>query len=142
MSKKKVITIVFASLILATIALFLWAAIDTYNYEIKKYDIFEGLGAIYVVFIGGLVVIYEFDLFYTINYFVTKKKHLPESVLNILVNFCWLMFIAYIFFGVKLESIFGDVSFLSLFLVIAIALRIIYIFVVTVRDIASTSSCK
>lgn len=67
MKKKIIVVLAFCTLILATAIVFIVLAIDTYRMEMNdpSIDILEGLGACIVVVIGGFIVFYECDLFYT-----------------------------------------------------------------------------
>ena len=89
MKKKIIIISIFMVLILITSIVFLIAAIDSYNYDMDPangIDIMQGMGAAFLVIIGGFVVLYEFDLFYVVYYFLTKKKSLAKSIIVILSN--------------------------------------------------------
>ena len=88
--KKKIIICVFSILILITAIVFIIGAIQSYNYDMDPangVDIFEGFGAVLIAVVGGLVVFYELDLFYTAYYFLIKPKTKAKSILNILANF-------------------------------------------------------
>ena len=90
MKKKIIIISIFMVLILITSIVFIKSAIDSYNYDMDPangIDIMEGMGAAFLVIIGGFVVLYEFDLFYVVYYFLTKKKSLAKSIIVILSNF-------------------------------------------------------
>lgn len=84
--KKKIVVGSFLALILITIVVFIIGAIKTYNYEITNDDIMVGLGAVMVLAVGGLVVFYELDLFYTMYYFFVKPKTIAKSILNVASN--------------------------------------------------------
>ena len=81
--KKKIVVGSFLALIFLTIIVFIIGAINTYNYEIANDDIMMGLGAAMVVVVGGFVVFYELDLFYTVYYFLLKPKTIAKSILNV-----------------------------------------------------------
>ena len=49
-------------------------------------DIFESFGAVLIAVVGGFVVFYELDLFYTTYYFFIKPKTIAKSILNVLSN--------------------------------------------------------
>ena len=88
--KKKILICVFSSLILITAIVFIVGAIQSYNYDMDPangVDILEGFGAVLTLMVGGFVVFYEFDLFYTAYYFLIKPKTKAKSILNILANF-------------------------------------------------------
>ena len=65
--RKKIIAIcAFLLLILVTATAFLIAAIDSYNYDMDPangVDIMEGMGAAFLIIIGGFVILCELDLF-------------------------------------------------------------------------------
>ena len=87
--KKKIIIGVFSLLILITAIVFIVGAIQSYNYDITNYpdDKWVGFGAVLTLMVGGFIVFYEFDLFYTAYYFLIKPKTIAKSILNILANF-------------------------------------------------------
>ena len=69
--KKKIIIGLFSLLILITAIICIVGAISSYNYDIKHYpdDKWLGFGAVAILIVGGFVVFYAFDLFYTTYYF-------------------------------------------------------------------------
>ena len=87
--KKKIIICVFSILILITAIVFIIGAIQSYNYDITNNpdDKWVGFGSVLTLMVGGFVVFYEFDLFYTAYYFLIKPKTIVKSILNILANF-------------------------------------------------------
>ncbi len=92
--KKKIIIGVFSLLILITAIFFVVGAIDSYNYDMNPangVDILEGFGAVLTLMVGGFVVFYELDLFYTVYYFLVKPKTIAKSILNILSNLTLLL---------------------------------------------------
>ncbi len=92
--KRKIIVWTFLIVILITAITFLVGAIDSYNYDMDPsngVDIFEGFGAVLTLGLGGFVVFYELDLFYTTYYFFIKPKSITKSILNILSNLSLLM---------------------------------------------------
>ena len=84
--KKKMVVGSFLALILITVIFFIIGAINTYNYEIANDDIMVGLGAAIALVVGGFVVFYELDLFYTVYYFLLKPKTIAKSILNVVSN--------------------------------------------------------
>ena len=84
MKRKKIIAIcAFLLLILVTATAFLIAAIDSYNYDMDPangVDIMEGMGAAFLIIIGGFVILCELDLFFTVYYFLVKPKTLLKSI--------------------------------------------------------------
>ena len=54
-------------------------------------DKLVGFGAVLTLMIGGFVVFYELDLFYTVDYFFVKPKTITKSILNILSNISLLL---------------------------------------------------
>jgi hypothetical protein len=90
MKKKKIIVIsIFLALIVMTSFVFLKGAIDSYRYDMDPangIDIMEGMGAVMLLGLGGFVVFYELDLFYTVYYFFIRPKTITKSVLNIFSN--------------------------------------------------------
>ena len=87
--KKKIIIGLFSLLILITAIIFIVGAISSYNYDITNNsdDKWLGFGAVLTLIVGGFIVFYEFDLFYTAYYFLIKPKTIAKSILNILANF-------------------------------------------------------
>ena len=87
--KKKIIICVFSVLIFITAIVFIVGAIQSYNYDMDPangVDILEGFGAVITLMVGGFVVFYELDLFYTVYYFLIYPKTIAESILNLLAN--------------------------------------------------------
>lgn len=96
--KKKIIISAFLLLILITAIAFIVGAIQSYNYDMDPangVDILEGFGAAIALVVGGFVVFYKFDLFYTVYYFLIKQKTIAKSIINVLSNLTLLL----IFFG-------------------------------------------
>ncbi len=130
--KKKIIIAVFSLLILVTAIIFIVGAISSYNYDItnNSEDKWIGFGAILTLMVGGFVVFYEFDLFYTVYYFLIKPKTAIKSTLNILSNISLLLviFTDYIshFLFKYVSDIFGEeiIVLFALFLIYVI-LRIV-----------------
>ena len=95
MKKKKIIIIsIFLTLIVITSFVFLKGAIDSYHYDMDPangVDIMEGMGAAILIVLGGFIVFYELDLFYTVYYFFVKPKTIAKSILNILSNVSLLL---------------------------------------------------
>jgi hypothetical protein len=79
---------VFSILILITAIVFIIGAIQSYNYDITNNpdDKWVGFGSVLTLMVGGFVVFYEFDLFYTAYYFLIKPKTIAKSILNIVSN--------------------------------------------------------
>ena len=99
--KKKIVIGSFLTLILITAIFFVAVAINAYSHEAATQDIMVGFGAGMLLIVGGLVVFYEVDLFYTVYYFLVKPKTIAKSILNILSNFLLLL----IFFSDQLAYI-------------------------------------
>ena len=78
----------FLTLILITAIIFIVGAISSYNYDIKNYpdDKWLGFGAVVTLMVGGFVVFYELDLFYTVYYFLVKPGTIAKSILNVVSN--------------------------------------------------------
>lgn len=91
--KKKIIIAAFLILIFITSFIFITAAIESYNYDMDPangVDILEGFGAVLIMVVGGIIVFYEIDLFYTIYYLFVKRRTLLKTILNIMSNACLL----------------------------------------------------
>ena len=86
--KKKIIIGLFSLLILITAIIFIVGAISSYKYDIINHpdDKWLGFGAVATIIVGGFVVFYELDLFYTLYYFFVKPKTIVKSILNVLAN--------------------------------------------------------
>ncbi len=144
--KKKIVITVFSLLIFVTAIIFIVGAISSYNYDVKTLsgDIGDakwiGFGAILTLIIGGFVVFYEFDLFYTVYYFLIKPKTKIKSALNILSNISLLLVIftdniAYFLFK-YISEIFGEESIvLMALLIIYVVLRIICAIIPTRKSV-------
>jgi len=87
--KKLIIICIFLTLIAFTAIYTVVSAVKSYQYDMDPangIDILEGVGAVLTMMIGGFVVFYELDLFYTVYYFFVKPKTAVKSILNILSN--------------------------------------------------------
>ncbi|MBR0230915.1 MAG: hypothetical protein IJQ53_01645 [Clostridia bacterium] len=84
--KKKLTVCAFCILIIFTVVFTVIQAVKTYNYEAAHYDILVGLGAGMTIIVGGFVVLYELDLFYTVYYFLFKPKTKTKTALNFFAN--------------------------------------------------------
>lgn len=131
--KKKIIVCVFLLLILVTAIYTVVVAIDSYLYDMDPangVDLLEGWGAAFAMIIGGFVVLYETDLFYTFYYFFVKPKTATKSILNILSNLSLLL----VFFSDYYSDIFKEdgIALILMFLTYVI-LRIVY-FVISLRS--------
>ena len=95
MKKKKIIVIcAFLFLIFVTAIFTIVSVVKSYQYDMDPangVDIMEGMGAAFLIIIGGFVVLYELDLFYTVYYFLIKPKTIAKSILNILANLSLLL---------------------------------------------------
>ncbi|MBQ8402935.1 MAG: hypothetical protein IJX55_00735 [Clostridia bacterium] len=132
--KKKIIVCIFLSLIVITAFVFIKGAVDSYNYDMDPangVDIMEGFGAVLTIMLGGFVVFYELDLFYTVYYFLVKPKTITKSILNILSNLSLLL----IFFSEYYKNIFEEDVIAPLIVFFTyIVLRIVY-FIVSTRNL-------
>lgn len=96
--KKAIVICVFVLLILATAVAIVHGAIASYRYDMDPQngvDLLEGVTAVFIVILGGFVVLYELDLFYTTYYFVVMKKTLARSILHILSNASFALIFVY-----------------------------------------------
>ncbi len=133
--KKKIIIGVFLSLILITVIIFIVGAISSYNYDITNHpdDKWLGFGAVLTLIVGGFVVVYELDLFYTVYYFVIKPKTIVKSVLNIFANVSLLLifftgYIAHFLYKYVAEFFREDIIILLALFIVYVVLRIVNIF--------------
>ena len=134
---KKIVICVFSVLILVTAIAFVVGAMTSYNYDIKNFsdDKWVGFDTVLTLMIGGFVVFYELDLFYTVYYFFIKPKTIAKSILNILANASLLL----VFFADCYKNIFSeDVIAVLLVLSAYVVLRISALIIPNRRsDIAS-----
>lgn len=95
--KRKIIIGAFLLLIVITAIVFIVWAIQSYSYDMQYHsdDKLVGFDAVVTLIVGGFVIFYELDLFYTVYYFFIKPKTTAKSILNILSNVSLLL----IFFG-------------------------------------------
>ena len=99
--KKKILIGAFLLLVLVTAAVFLIGANESYNYDTDPangVDILEGVGAAMLIMAGGLAVLCEIDLFFTVYYFLVKPKTLLKSICITLSQLMLLL----VFFSEKL----------------------------------------
>ena len=85
--KKKILIGSLFLLVLLTAIVFIVGAIDSYNYDMDPangVDILEGFGSVILIMVGGLVILCEIDLFFTIYYFLIKPKTVTKTVFMIL----------------------------------------------------------
>ena len=94
--KKKILIGSFLLLVLVTAIIFCAAAIDSYNYDMdpaNRVDILQGFEAVILMIIGGLVVLCEIDLFFTVYYFLIKPITMSKSIFMILSQLMLLLVI-------------------------------------------------
>ena len=132
MRKKKTIIIsIFLLLIVITSFAFIKGAIDSYNYDMDPangVDIMEGMGAAMLIGLGGFVVFYETDLFYTVYYFLIMPKTTVKSVLNVLSDVSLLLqfFVVHI---ARIISVSEEINLAIALFCIYLVLRAVYTFV-------------
>ena len=93
-TKKIIIVSIFLVIIAITAIYTITEAVKSYNYDMDPangVDLLEGLGAVLALVIGGFVLLYELDLFYTVYYFFVKPKTVVRSIINVLANVCLLL---------------------------------------------------
>ena len=81
--KKMIIAAIFLALIILTAIYTVVSAVRSYQYDIDPangVDILEGFDAVLTMMVGGFVVFYELDLFYTVYYFFIKPKTVAKSI--------------------------------------------------------------
>ena len=94
--KKKIFIGIFLLLVLITAIIFLAGAIESYNYDMDPangVDVLEGVGAAILIVVGGLVILCEIDLFFTVYYFFIKPKTLFKSLFMVLSQLMILLVI-------------------------------------------------
>ena len=127
--KKMIIASIFLTLIAFTAIFTVVSAVKSYRYDMDPangIDIMEGFGAVLIMLVGGFVVFYELDLFYTVYYFFIKPKTIAKSMLNIFSNLSLLL----LFFNGCYKNIFKeDVIALLIVLFIYVVLRMMYLIV-------------
>lgn len=136
-NKKIVIISIFLLLVIFTAFVFIKGAIDSYNYDMDPangVDILEGVGAGMLIALGMLVILCEFDVFFTVYYFLTKPKTLTKSILMIISQ---LMVFVVIFSGDLAHLLFLYVSeaFREEFIIIVPIFLIYVIFRLTVISV-------
>ena len=138
MKKKKIIiAAIFLTLIAVTAIYTVVSAVKSYQYDMDPangIDIMEGMGAAILLGLGGFVVFYELDLFYTVYYFLVKPKSIAKSILNILSNVSLLLQ----FFVLRIARAFSISEETDL----AIALFFIYVVFRTVYLFVSTQNLE
>ena len=105
--KKMIIAAVFLTLIAFTSVYTIISAVKSYQYDMDPsngVDILEGFGSVLTMMVGGFVVFYELDLFYTVYSFAVKPTTAAISILNILSNLSLLL----IFFSKYYKNIFKE----------------------------------
>ena len=102
-NKKIIVSFVFCTLILATMIYFIVSAAVTQHAESKDpaIDILEGLAPTIVVVVGGFIVLYECDLFYTVYYLLFGQKRKAKTVLVILANITLIMIFIYSYLSAR-----------------------------------------
>ncbi len=134
MKKKKIIVVcIFLTLITITAIFTVASAVKSYQYDMDPangVDIMEGFDAVLTMMVGGFIVFYELDLFYTTYYFLIKPKTVTKSILNILSNLSLLLLFFSEFYADVFEE---DVIAPLIVLMTYIVLRIVY-FIVSTRD--------
>ena len=95
--KKKILIGIFLLLVLITAIIFLAWAIESYNYDMDPangVDILEGFEALMLILIGGLVILCEIDIFFTVYYFVVKPKTAAKTIFVIFSQLMLLLVVA------------------------------------------------
>ena len=95
--KKKILIGAFLLLVLITAIAFIVAAVESYKYDIdlaNGIDIMEGMGAAILIVLGGLVILCELDIFFTVYYLLVKPK---TSARTVFMLFSQLMILIVIF---------------------------------------------
>lgn len=134
MKKKKIIIIcAFLLLIFVTAIFTIVSAVESYQFDMDPangVDIMEGMGAAILLGLGGFIVFYELDLFYTVYYFFVRPKTIAKSILNILSNVSLLLqfFVVHI---ARALSISEETNLTIALFFIYLILRTVYAFVST-----------
>ena len=135
--KKMIIAAIFLALIILTAIYTVVSAVRSYQYDIDPangVDILEGFDAVLTMMLGGFVVFYELDLFYTVYYFFVKPKTIAKSILNILSNVSLLLqfWVARI---ARALSISEETNLAIALFFIYVVLRTVY-FLVSIKELA------
>ena len=96
MKKKTLIILSFLLIILITAIVFIIAAVKSYNFDMDSangVDIMEGFEAAMLIIVGGLFILCEIDLFFTIYYFLAKPKTLRKTLFMIISQLMILLVI-------------------------------------------------
>lgn len=94
MKKKRILVCFFLALIALTAICTIVSAVRSYQFDrdpANGVDSMEGMGAAMLLVLGGFVILYELDLFYTVYYFLIKPKTPVRSVLNLFSNVSLLL---------------------------------------------------
>lgn len=132
--KKIIIISIFLVLIVITSFVFVKGAIDSYHYDMDPangVDIMEGMGAAFLIIIGGFVVLYELDLFYTVYYFFIRPKTVAKSILNILSNLSLLL----LFFSEYYKDVFEEDVIAPLIVFFSYIVLRLACLIISVRDL-------
>ena len=105
MKKKKIIiTSIFLVLIAITAIYTITSAVLSYRYHMSldnpDLQKWAGMGAAFILMVGGFIVFYESDLFYTVYYFIIRPKTVLKSIIVVLSNFTLIL----IFFSEKIAD--------------------------------------
>ena len=108
--KKKIIIGIFSALIFITAVIIIVMTIGICSDMESGID---GLAALFLLVVGGFIVLCELDLFCTVYYFFVKPKTIAKSILNILSTLS-LVFVfvvdmklrAYEFLGIILLAVY------------------------------------
>ncbi len=103
--KKRIIVCGFLLLILLTAVVFSVMAADAYCREMASDNdekFLKNFEPLVFTVVGGFVVFYECDLFYTVYYFFIRPKTITKSILNLLSNLSLVL----IFFSGYLSDVF------------------------------------
>lgn len=93
-TQKIILSCIFLTILAFTMICTIVSAVAAYRYDMDPangVDIMEGMAAAMLVVLGGFVAFYEFDLFFTIYYFLFKPKTIAKSILHILSNLSLLL---------------------------------------------------
>lgn len=91
-----VLICLFVALIATTAGVTLYAAIESYRYDMDPangVDMLEGFAAAFLLMIGGFITVCELELFFVVFY-LTQKKTVAKTFFNIVCPLCLLMICA------------------------------------------------
>ena len=135
--KKRIIISIFLLVILVTAVFFGYMAVDSYLYDMDPkngVDMLEGVNTFLAIVIGGFIIWYEIDLFYTLYYFCVKPKTVLKSIINILANLSLTFVIACFLLDALFVALGRNVEVVICIFLSYIILRAVYLVICAFSD--------